>query len=582
MKKTIVPLCLVALLFSGCDIFDELERYYDTHIIIEEKAEMSVIPGVFAERSSNENIVLEFDEEVDSDILDLLRLTDYTEAVPDELPESLPGVRFYVDPDDDEQVIVDVSSIDCSNPRPVTLIYDNGKEPVLAHMMLVQDSSDEKILAGEKSYSAVISDIHLNDARSKIYGWSWFNRNQDALIAYIDRLIEDKEHYRELILLGDVMDAYVTPVPFATFAKPDGTVVTEKEYFRLIANANEAVIDKFRELQEAGIKLIYVPGNHDCAIDAADVSELFGPDAVFVSDVRGLGTYVPEYASEIAMEHSHRYDITCAPDMLSNIGTDSVTEENAFMGAQYFVTRIAATHDYLAKKKDDNKGIVSLKDFGISEDQVLSAANGNQLHSAVRGGGSPSGGSDEFNLFVMKTYWNVIALAKNFPGFSTTAIPTGVNGLTKGYVASQYSYLGENPQPELYKSMYLQSEWQKRLELNNAPSGFPFLLGAVLCEVPNMDTHAVSWIAERDRSHRIFIWGHTHNPLMMAERFDGSSRGYIYANTGAWVDDDVSRYDTRSFVSLYYGMDGYIQVCVRQMGEDGSVRDLYNPLWLKR
>ena len=573
MKKIFIPLCLAALLFSGCDIFDELERYYDTHIIIEEKAEMSVIPGVLAERSSNENIVLEFDEEVDSDILDLLRLTDYTEAVPDELPESLPGVRFYVDPDDDEQVIVDVSSIDCSNPRPVTLIYDNGKEPVLAHMMLVQDSSDEKILAGEKSYSAVISDIHLNDARSKIYGWSWFNRNQDALIAYIDRLIEDKEHYRELILLGDVMDTYVTPVPFATFAKPDGTAVTEKEYFRLIADANKVIFDKFRELQEAGIKLIYVPGNHDCAIDADDVKEIFGSDAIFVSDVRGLGAYVPEFASEIIMEHGHRYDIACAPDMLSNIGIDGVTKDNAFMGAQYFVTRIAATHDYLAKITDDSKGRFSLDDLGLSEDLVC---------RATKGGISPSGSSDDFNLLLMKAYWNVIALVKNFPGLETTAIPTGVNGLTKDYVASQYSYIGENPDPELYGSMYLQSEWQKRLELNNAPSGFPFLLGAVLCEVPYMDAHAVSWIAERDRSHRIFIWGHTHNPMVMAERFDGSSRGYIYANTGAWVDDGVSRYDTRSFVSLYYGMDGYIQVCVRQMCEDGSVRDLYSPLWLKR
>ncbi len=573
MKKTFIPLCLAALLFSGCDFLKELERYYDTHIVLDENAEMSIVPGVLAERSSNDNIVLEFDDEVDSDILDLLRLTDYTETLPGILPESLPGVFFYVNPEDDNQVIIDISSLDCSTPKPVTLIYKNDKESQLAHIMLVDDSLSGKVLEGKKSYSAVISDIHLNDARSIANGWSWCNKNLDYLTAYLDSLIENKEIYRELILLGDVIDEYVTPVPYATFAKPDGTVVTEKEYFRLIADANKAVFDKFRELQSAGIKLIYVPGNHDCGLEDDDVRELFGPDAVFVHDARGVGSYMPEYASEITMEHGHRYDVICAPDMLSNIGTDSVTEENAFMGVQYFVTRVAATHDYLEKKTDDNMGRASLKDFGLSEDRVRKVTAGDAASSSE---------SDDNNLFIMKSVWNVIGLAKDFPGLDTTAIPTGLNGLTKGYVPSQYSYLGDDPKPELYKSMYLQSEWQRRLELNNAPSGFPFLLGATMCEVPFLDAQAVSWIAKHDIDHRLFIWGHTHNPFVMAERFDGSNRGYIYANTGSWVDDGVSRYDTRSFVNLYFGKDGYIQVSLRQMGEDGSVENLYSPLWLKR
>ena len=572
MKKTFLSLSLAALLLSACKTLDDLERYYNTHIILDEEAEMSVIPGVLVERD-DDKIVLEFDRDIDEDILDLLRLTDYTEAAPMVLPESLPGVRFYIDPEDEDNVIVDVSQLDRTSPRPVTLIYKNDDEPALAHMMLVRDSSDDSAPGNGKSHSAVISDIHLNDARSIEKGWSWCNKNQEALIDYLDKLIENKEQYRELVLLGDVIDEYVTPVPYATFARPDGTVVTEKEYFGLIAEANESIFDKFEELQAAGIKLIYVPGNHDCGLDADDVHKLFGPDAVFVSDVRGLGSYVPEYASEITMEHGHRYDVMCAPDMLSNIGIDEVTEDNAFLGAQYFVTRIAATHDYQAKKPDDNLGRFSLKDLGIDEARVQEAAASN---------GEPSSGDDEFNLFVTKAVWNVIALAKDVPGLETMAVPTGVSGLTGEYVASQYSYLGNDPKPELYGSMYLQSEWKKRLERNNAPSGFPFLLGAIMCEVPYMDANAVSWIAERDNDHRIFIWAHTHNPMMMAERFDGRNRGYIYANTGSWVDDGVSRYNTRSFVDLYFGKDGYIQVRLRQMSEDGDIEDLYNPLWLKK
>ena len=69
-----------ALLLSSCETLDELECFYNTHIILDEEAEMSVIPGVLVERD-DDKIVLEFDRDIDEDILDLLRLTDYTEAV---------------------------------------------------------------------------------------------------------------------------------------------------------------------------------------------------------------------------------------------------------------------------------------------------------------------------------------------------------------------------------------------------------------------------------------------------------------------------------------------------------------------
>lgn len=571
MKKIFLSICLATALLYGCDPVDVLNRYQDTHIVLDD-ADMSLVPGVLVERPQDD-IILEFDQEVDKDILKLLRLTDYTEKMPAILPESLPGVKFDLDPDDESQVIVDVSLLDCTAPKPVTLIYYNDNEPVLAHMMLVEDSSDEDVFDGEKSSCAVISDLHLNDARSLDKGWAWCVENQNSLLAFLDKLIEENDRYRELVLLGDIIDEYVTPVPYAAFAKPDGTVVDEKEYFRLIAEANDEVFDKLKELQAAGVRLIYVPGNHDCGLDAEDVHDLLGPDAVYVSDARGLGAYVPEYASEIVMEHSHRFDVMCSPDMLSNIGIDNVTEENAFLGAQYFVTRVAATHDYLAKQPKDNIGSHSLADFGLTEDDVRRVSGGEA---------SVVGSSDDFNLFLTKAVWNVVGLAKDFPGIDTVAISTGVSGLTDSYVASRYSYMGIDPKPDLYKTMYLQSEWEKRLECNKAPSGFPFLLGAILCEVPFMDEHAVSWVAERDTKHRIFVWAHTHNPLLMTEMTDSRDRGYIYANTGSWVDDGVSRYDTRSFVDLYFGKDGYIQVRLGQLDEDESVKTLDTPLWLKR
>ncbi|MCQ2052110.1 MAG: hypothetical protein MJY74_07900, partial [Bacteroidaceae bacterium] len=53
--------------------------------------------------------------------------------------------------------------------------------------------------------------------------------------------------------------------------------------------------------------------------------------------------------------------------------------------------------------------------------------------------------------------------------------------------------------------------------------------------------------------------GFSFIPGVLAERSDDR----IILEFDRNVDDDVSIYDTRSFVDLYYGKDGYIQVCVK-------------------
>lgn len=566
-----VILLAATILLVCCNPLEDIERYLDSHVIFDENAEMSVIPGVLVERS-DDRLFLDFDNEVTEETLKGLRLVDYVEKVPGELPQSIPGVVFSINPENDNQVIVDFSSVDCGKSRPVTLI-SAGDEISMAHMMLVHDSKSAVLQDGEKTHTAVISDIHLNDSRSQKYGWAWCRDNKQNLIDYLDYLIKNAGSYRELVLLGDIFDEFVTPVPYATFAREDGTPVSEKEYFDLIAEANREVIDKMKEVQESGIGLIYIPGNHDCGIDADDVHRIFGEKAEFVSDVRGLGTYLPEYASEITMEHGHRYDVMCSPDMFSNIGVDDVTADNAFMGPQYFTSRIGATHDYNEKKADDNLGDASLEDFNIDEEFVRNVANGIPDNSV---------GSDDFNLFVTKAVWNVVTIAKYVPDLDKNPVPTGLHGLTRDYLPSQYSYLGADPEPELYSTMYKQKEWEERLKRNNAPSGFPYILGTIMCEIPYMDTFAVSWIAGHDTDHRLFVWGHSHNPMLMAELDDDRGRGYIYVNTGSWVDDSVSNFATRSFVDLYFGKDGYIQTSIKQIDKDGSVKNLYNPMWLKK
>lgn len=240
IMKRILKLVVIgsaALALLSCQRLENLKHYYDTHMVFGESAGFSFIPGVLAERS-DDRIILEFDRNVDDGILDLLRLTDYTEMMPAELPESLPDAHFVLDRENGNRVILDVSLLDRSTPIPATLIYDNKTEPVLAHIMFSEEPSPDKLPGGGKSYSAVISDIHLNDYRSQQGGWAWFDKNRDYLITFLDRLIENKDRYRELVLLGMLakhfdgrqrgyiyantgswsmtMSAYTIPVPLLT------------------------------------------------------------------------------------------------------------------------------------------------------------------------------------------------------------------------------------------------------------------------------------------------------------------------------------------------------------------------------
>ncbi|MCQ2334191.1 MAG: metallophosphoesterase [Paludibacteraceae bacterium] len=528
-----------------------------THTLMVDEEQMSTVSGVLVEQPYDV-IELSFSDNVDESVLQHLRLVDYTNPVPTTLPKSsIAGVSFSLDPNEEEQVLLDCSELESSEPRAVTLVYENEEQFVTAHMMLVPDTAATAIYDEQKAYTAVISDIHLNDQRSMDGKWSWFIDNQPYLIEYLDNLIENKDKYKELVLLGDLFDEVVTPIPLPTFAV-NGLPVSEKDYLRAIANVdeNKEVLDKIKEVQSAGIQVIYVPGNHDSGVDEDLLHEFFGSGAKFVSDVQGLGSYI---SSDMLMEHSHRYDAICSPDPYSNIGIDDVTQDNAFMGIQYFTTRIAATHR--------QKGLVKAKlsDYGYaSESDLLAAVN--------------QSGRDDFNKFILSLVCNVVLIAKPVEGIDTMAIPTGLYGLTDDYVMDEYFYLSTESEPLLYQTMWKQQEWERRLLHNNAPKDFSFLLGSIICEVPFTDAIAVDKLFGKDDTYKVVVFGHTHIPyLRIMERGDDED-GYIYANTGSWVDENACSHPVRTAVEIYDGDQGR-QVRLVQMDKDYQLHKLSNALW---
>ena len=559
MKKTNMKNVLSAIVLCMIMVSCKPDAILPTHTLEVDSNQMSTVPGVLVEQPYG-IMTLSFSDEEDASVIQRLRLVDYTDPVPTVLPESsIGGVSFSLDPDDKRQVLLDMSGLESSGQRAVTLVYENDEQFVTAHMMLVPDTAASAMYEEHKAYTAVISDIHLNDQRAMDGKWSWFIDNQPYLIEYLDNLIEHNDEYKELVLLGDLFDEVVTPLPFHTFVA-DGVTVSETDYLRAIASVekNKEVLDKIKEVQDAGVQVVYVPGNHDSGIDENLLHEFIGNGAEFVSDVKGLGSYV---TPDVVMEHSHRYDMLCSPDPYSNIGVDDVTEDNAFMGIQYFTTRIAATNR--------NKGLAkaSMSDFGFASESELKAV-------------ADKPGDDEFNKFIITLVCNVVLMAKPVEGIETIPVPTGLYGLTSNYFLNEYFYLTAHSEPKLYQTMWKQQEWERRLQHNNAPADFPFLLGAMICEVPFTDAVAVDRLFGGDDTYKVVVFGHTHVPyLRIMERWDGEE-GYIYANTGSWVDENACSHPVRTAVEIYDGEEGR-QVRLMQMGKDCQLHKLSNALWTK-
>lgn len=137
----------------------------------------------------------------------------------------------------------------------------------------------------------------------------------------------------ELVINGDFLDEWFLPVYYPSYTD------VNQFYKDVIAN-NQSVINELNNVIESGIKLVYVPGNHDMTQDN-DILQKAIPKIVQVRDAKGLGTYYTGDRKEIAIEHGHRYDVFSAPDTVTN--AELCGNEDTILPAGYFYARYAAT-----------------------------------------------------------------------------------------------------------------------------------------------------------------------------------------------------------------------------------------------
>ncbi|MCI1786365.1 MAG: metallophosphoesterase [Bacteroidales bacterium] len=356
---------------------------------------------------------------------------------------------------------------------------------------------------------AVVSDFHLGADLS----YAECNKNLGTLSCFL-REVRGSLNIKELVIAGDMLDEWFVPADVDTYADCGD----QKHFVEKIAKTNAIVINELNGIIKDGkIKVTYVPGNHDMEISGENISSIL-PGMNLVADAEGVGTYHPEGYPEIAIEHGHRYNFFASPDPVSNQGIASGT----ILPTGYFLTRLIALH---AKQ-------------GAVE------AGGDLPEIAY----DNSWNAEQAALF--KYGFDISIIMKAMPVSckpDEKIIVTGVDHFTGRYAMTDLLpyLLGDGTlDVNLYKGITKKDNWEMRQSLNNVSRKLS--LEQALSDV--LDTNATTRQAEYQyflnpaSNVRIVIFGHTHKPFIKKET-NYHNDNVIYANSGAWIDDNLSSPD---------------------------------------
>ncbi|WP_024994538.1 metallophosphoesterase [Phocaeicola paurosaccharolyticus] len=138
-----------------------------------------------------------------------------------------------------------------------------------------------------------ISDLHIGIDDN----YAETVKNREILIQFLKRLHSTKD-VRELVIVGDFLDEWYLQVFYPNYTD-------EEKFYKGVISNNQELIDELKHVIKSGIKLVYVPGNHDLTLEQKTLQEAI-PGIVQVSDAQGLGVYYTGDRKEIAIEHGHR------------------------------------------------------------------------------------------------------------------------------------------------------------------------------------------------------------------------------------------------------------------------------------
>jgi UDP-2,3-diacylglucosamine pyrophosphatase LpxH len=346
-----------------------------------------------------------------------------------------------------------------------------------------------------------ISDIHLGDQRAVTLGYSWFSKNRTALESLLDLVISGNQ-VRQLVILGDLFDEWVIPYRMSPFDTLAG-VTNSREFFLSVANApgNINIINKLKTISLGGItQLIYVPGNHDMLLTQEIMQEII-PGVTWMGDSDGLGNYSPSW--EIIMEHGHRYDFFNCPQPLANQGH--------ILPPGFFVSRLNAEGlmESGSSKLKDNKS-------GNSDVEFLTAWTASYEYLKIK-----------YALTVAPDSANI-----SMAGIDNYSAPFSFNGARDMYAAN------------------IENVWPATQSRNQVPVPMPVLMAILDGNVDMSFAAAYEYMQpQAPKKYKLVAFGHTHMPMLKVWPAGKNYTG-IYANTGSWVNAELSSKPVRTFLVI--------------------------------
>ena len=386
----------------------------------------------------------------------------------------------------------------------------------------------------------VISDLHLglDDSISE-------NVSNRPKLADFIRRIEKERLSDELVIAGDFLDQWFYP--------SDADLPRDsKDFYLACARNNAEVIDALKKLIESGIRVVYVPGNHDMTMTHEILNNIV-PGIEQARDVPGLGRYRTGVRGEIVIEHSHRYEIMCAPDRITN--AEIVEDGFPMLPPGYFFARI---------------GVTSLSEglFGKADPS---------LHKTLSEPPLPD--PTNADARAAYEYWKTWAAIINgwMPvkeSFDEKFIKVAVDGLFGEFALSDL-LPQVRPDGSLNAPLYrnITENWDEVQRINLVP-------------VPVTAEHSLKHAADNkerfeelparvyfdvDPSVDVVVFGHTHVPGYRP--FTGYDRPKVFANSGTWVDNNMDDpNNTATFVMIESSPGDDLVQTLKVLG-DGKAED---------
>lgn len=440
-------------------------------------------------------------------------------------------------------IVILFSLLGCSKTN---IIASPSASPAPVEMSLGDVFGPSDSMPGnQRSLVVIISDLHIGDQRSIDNGYGWLIKNRDMLTNFLNQLASHPS-VKELVIAGDMFDEWVVPMEYETFNGFGPDQEGESKFLDSIAAANPAVISAVNNIIASGVKVTYVPGNHDMLVTEDDMNRLF-PGINQQRDAPGMGAYSPDELPEVVIEHAHRYDFYNAPDMISNripySPEDYTTNPDAILPPGFFVTKIATSH-------------------GVST--LLVPA----LDATVQGS----------ELFLYWLSWQGILIKIHVTEDpNAKIIKTGIDGYTADYAINDLVPQTQGPdilEPLLYQK--IGNNWAARQAGNLVNVPIDVYTGLINAYSVFCDLQSSTQYFSYDLSTRIVVFGHTHKATL-CYKSNKNKQECIYANSGTWVDGGNP---ARTCVVIKTDLqpDDKVNenVCVYQFTEKQSLLKLYD------